>query len=236
MEEQATEKIKILIVDDEQHILQMLQMNMRTQGYDSITAETGEDALELARTESPDLILLDVMLPGIDGVETCRILKADPETKRIPILMISARSEGQDKITGLLSGADDYITKPFSLEELFLRIKASLRQVELLTASTSPTTYRKGSLELSTEKYQVTSGSERIDLTLTEFRILHYLLKKSGALIPRDTMIQAIFEQEPAEVGRSFDVHLRNIRKKLAEHQVEGCDIETVRGKGFTIG
>ena len=148
MEENPRKRYRILIVDDEPHILQMIQINMKTKGYESITAETGEEALKLAVSESPDLILLDIMLPGIDGVEVCRRIKSDPATKRIPVLMISAKSEGQDRIKGFLGGADDYITKPFSLEELFLRIRASLRQVELLTQSASHRIYRKGNLEL----------------------------------------------------------------------------------------
>ena len=230
-------KKKILIVDDEPHILQMLKMNMRTQGYECLTAETGEEGIEAAREKSPDLILLDVMLPGIDGIKACQTLKEDPQTKRIPILMVSAKSQGQDKINGLLGGADDYITKPFSLEELFLRIKAALRQVELLTtASATPGLYTHGDIELSTDKYQVRANDQKIDLTLTEFRILHHLLRQAGALVPRDEMIKAIFESDPIEMSRTLDVHIRNIRKKLKLAGVTKCEIQTVRGKGFIIG
>jgi len=225
---------KILIIDDEDHILQMLRMNMKTQGYDSITAYTGEEGLVLTRKEAPDLILLDVMLPGIDGVETCRRLKDDPLTRRIPVIMLSAKSQGQDKIDGLLGGADDYITKPFSLQELFLRINAALRQVDLLTA-VSNGVLSVGSLALDTEKYQVSTGGGKIDLTLTEFRILHLLMKTPGAVVNREAMIQEIFDKDPAEMGRTLDVHVRNIRKKMEAHSVDRCEIETIRGTGFRI-
>jgi len=224
----------ILIVDDEEHILQMLLMNMRTQGYRGLTAMTGAEALTLAERELPDLILLDVMLPDLDGVEICRRLKANARTGRIPVLMVSAKSESRDKINGFQGGADDYITKPFSLEELFLRIAAALRQVDLLTAS--PAEYRQGNLTLNTEKYQVLTEGHKIDLTLTEFRILHLLLKNQGRLVTRELLAEEIFEMDPAESSRSLDVHLRNIRRKLEGNRVMGCDIETIRGQGYQIG
>jgi DNA-binding response OmpR family regulator len=224
----------ILIVDDEEHILQMLLMNMKTQGYRGLTALTGEEALDLAERELPDLILLDVMLPDLDGVEICRRLKADPKTGRIPVLMVSAKSESRDKINGFQGGADDYITKPFSLEELFLRIRAALRQVDLLTAA--PAEFHQGNLTLNTERYQVQADGRKIDLTLTEFRILHLLLKNKGHLVTRDLLIEEIFEMDPAESSRSLDVHLRNIRRKLECSRVAGCEIETIRGQGYQIG
>lgn len=224
----------ILIVDDEEHILQMLLMNMKTQGYRGLAASTGEEALSVAHKELPDLILLDVMLPGLDGVEICRRLKADPKTSRIPVLMVSAKSENRDKINGFQGGADDYITKPFSLEELFLRIKAALRQVEILTGA--PAEFRQGNLTLNTEKYQVQVEGRKIDVTLTEFRILHLLLKNKGHLVTRELLIEEIFEMDPAESSRSLDVHLRNIRRKLENSQTQGCEIETIRGQGYQIG
>jgi len=224
----------ILVIDDEEHILQMLRMNMKTQGYECLTAMSGEEGLDLAHRDSPDLIILDVMMPGIDGVETCRRLKEDPRTKRIPVLMLSAKSQGQDKINGLLGGADDYITKPFSLQELFLRIKASLRQVDLLTED-HRMVYCVGTLTLDLEKHQISCEDNRLDLTMTEFRILHLLMKSPGAIVNREEMIQEVFDIKPDEMGRTLDVHIRNIRRKLDELSGTGCRIETIRGKGFTI-
>ncbi len=225
---------KILLVDDEVHIQEMLRINMKSQGYECLSAYTGEEALDIARKESPDLILLDVMMPGMDGVETCRRLKADKNLRAIPVLMVSAKSQGQDKIKGLEGGADDYITKPFSIHELFLRIRASLRQVDLLTNGRNGI-LQAGSLALDTEKHQVTTDGEKIDLTLKEYRILYLLMKDRGALISREEMIQEVFDMEPEKMGRTLDVHVSNIRKKLEARSVSGCEIETVRGKGFRI-
>jgi DNA-binding response OmpR family regulator len=227
-------KQQVLIVDDEQHILQMLDINVRSHGYISICADSGEQALKLVHERLPDVILLDVMMPGMDGIEVCRRLKNDPQTRRIPVIMVSARSEETDRIAGLQGGADDYVTKPFNLQELFLRIQAALRQVELLTLANGGR-IRCGSLELDTQKYQVTNGTERIDFTLTEFRILHLLLKNRPQPVGRETLASEIYEKSASEVGRSIDVHVRNIRKKLETSHVSGCSIETLRAVGFFI-
>jgi len=225
----------ILIVDDERHILTMLEMNMKARGYKSLTAERGDHALDLALTGEPDLILLDVMLPGMDGVEVCRRLKGDERTKRIPVLMVSAKSEGKDKISGLESGADDYITKPFNLEELFLRIRAALRQVELLTASASSPLLSLGNLTLDRERFLVRAGKDKIDLTQTEFRILLTLLQNRGETVSRDCLAKDVFGLVLEEMGRTLDVHLRNLRKKLGEGGASGCEIITIRGEGFRV-
>lgn len=225
---------KILIVDDEDHILQMLRMNMKRQGFYSVCAESGEEALELCNSEKPDLVLLDVMLPGIDGVETCRRLKENPETRSIPVIMLSAKSQGQDKIEGLQGGADDYVTKPFSLEELFLRIQAALRQVALLRGEKA-NRFQCGSLVLDAERYQVSAGDGKIDFTMTEFRILHLLMKRTGDTVNREFLCREIFEKEPGEIGRTMDVHIRNIRRKLGDHHVKDCEITTLRGEGFRM-
>ena len=225
---------KILVVDDETHIQEMLRINMKSHGYECLSAYTGEEGLTIAREEMPDLILLDVMMPGIDGVETCRRLKADKDLRAIPVIMVSAKSQGQDKIKGLEGGADDYITKPFSIHELFLRIKASIRQVDFLTAGSSGI-LKVGSLSLDTNRHKVSSDGKSIDLTLKEFRILNLLMKERGILISRDRLIQEVFAMDPAQMGRTLDVHVRNIRKKLEALNVSGCEIETIRGKGFRI-
>lgn len=225
----------ILIVDDEIHILQMLKMNMKARGYKSLTAENGEEALNIARNELPDLILLDVMLPGMDGIEVCRILKDDERTKRIPILMVSAKSEGKDKVSGFRGGANDYISKPFNLEELYLRIEAALKQVELLSTPSRPQPLVQGNLVLDLEKYLVTVADVKLDMTPTEFRILSMLLKNNGKTLSREELIEEIFDLSPSEIGRTLDVHLRNIRKKLNDNGVDGCVIKTIRGQGFRI-
>lgn len=224
----------ILIIDDETHIVKLLEMNLRNRGYESICAYTGEQGIELARSRRPDLVLLDVMLPGIDGIAVCRALKTDAVTRRIPVLMLSAKSEGRDKISGLEGGADDYITKPFDLRELFLRIAASLRQVELLTsANESP--LGAGSLVLDVDRFQATASGHRIDLTPSEFRILQLLIKNRGSEVLRETINREILGRAPEDSGRTIDVHMRNIRKKLSESGVTGCLVETVHGTGYKI-
>jgi two-component system, OmpR family, alkaline phosphatase synthesis response regulator PhoP len=227
-------KQKILIVDDEEHIVKMIDINVRAQGYESICAYNGEQALEEAVSRKPDIILLDVMMPGMDGIEVCRRLKAQPNTRSIPVIMVSAKSEEHDKIAGLQGGADDYVIKPFNLEELFLRIRAALRQVEILSGSNDGV-YQIGSVQLDTQKYQVTSEGTRIDLTLTEFRMLHMFFQQPGNIVTRGTLISELFEREPSKIGRSLDVHIGNLRKKLDAANAYGCGIETVRGIGYTI-
>ena len=230
-----TEKKKtILIVDDEEHIVKMLDINVRNNGYRSLLAYSGEAALETVRTNTPDLILLDIMMPGMSGIEVCRRVKNDPETCRLPVIIVSAKSETQDRIVGLESGADDYVTKPFNLQELFLRIKAALRQVELLSEE-KKTYYKLGSLELDTERFIAVSGGARIDLTLTEYRILQMLLQNAGKAVDRKVMLENIFERDSSDAGRTLDVHVRNLRKKMDSAQVRECEIRTVRGTGYII-
>jgi len=227
----------ILVVDDEEHVVKLLSMNLTSRGYGCLYAYTGEEGLEQARLHYPDLIILDVMLPGIDGIEVCRLLKSDPRTQLIPVLMLSAKSEGIDKIHGLEGGADDYITKPFSLTELFLRVEASLRQIALLTGARSgrPHMLFIGSLSIDTERYFASNGGEKIDLTPAEFKILNMLVKHQGEAVSRPLMYRELFDKDPADAGRSVDVHLRNIRKKLNDAGVTGCRIETVHGSGYRI-
>ena len=225
---------RILIVDDEPHIVQMLDINVRNHGYASICATDGEQALEYVHTYHPDVVLLDVMMPKMDGIEVCRRLKTDPSTRSIPVIMVSAKSEEHDRIEGLKGGADDYVTKPFNLQELFLRIAAALRQVELLTTVHSGI-YRCGSLALDAEKFHVSSGTVELDFTLTEFRILHLLLQAFPQVVTRKQLAADIYGRDVDEVGRSIDVHIRNIRKKLELSHVADCEIDTVRGLGFKM-
>lgn len=225
---------RILIVDDEPHIVQMLDINVRSHGYESICATDGEQALEYVHTYHPDVVLLDVMMPKMDGLEVCRRLKSDPSTRRIPVLMVSAKSEEHDRIEGLKGGADDYITKPFNLQELFLRISAALRQVKLLTSEHSGH-YRCGSLTLDTERFHVSNGADGLDFTLTEFRILHVLMQASPQVVTRQQLATDIYGKDVDGVGRSIDVHIRNIRKKMEQGCVTDCEIDTVRGQGFKM-
>jgi two-component system, OmpR family, alkaline phosphatase synthesis response regulator PhoP len=234
MNERTDQSPTILIVDDEEHIVQLLEMNLRTQGLRSLAAYTGEECLQLAATEPVDVILLDVMMPGMDGIETCRRLKQDTRTRHIPVIIVSARSEDDDRIRGLEGGADDYVSKPFNMKELYLRIQAALRQVEVLK-SLHVSTYEVGPLLLDTRRHLVTFGDQRLDLTLTEFRILQQLMGHAGQVVMREDLSYEIFDKSPDELGRTIDVHIRHIRKKMGQQGISGVEIQTIRGEGYML-
>lgn len=215
------------------HIIELLSMNLNNQGYGTISALTGEEGIELARTELPDLIILDLMLEGIDGIETCRRLKSDPVLENIPIIMVTAKSEETDKVIGLGMGADDYITKPFGLKELFARIAAVLRRVDKHNPNDS--ILKINDLIIDTTQYQVIWSGKIINLTLTEFRILHMLVHNRGAIVTRDRIFSEIIAKDKPVDDRIIDVHMRNLRKKLTIDSHQLVTIVTVRGVGYKI-
>ena len=222
---------KILIVDDEVEIVNMLTLNLDIHGYEVFKAYTGKEALEIAQTEELDLILLDVMMPGISGIEVCKKLKSDILTRAIPVIMVSAKDQIADKIEGLSSGAEDYLTKPFNLEELLLRIKSNINQVEVASQITS--VFRIGNLVLDINTFQAKIADEKLDLTLTEFRILQLLMSKRD-IVSKEELVQYIFEKSVGESGRVLDVHIRNLRKKISSSATNcTCSIETIRGIGY---
>jgi two-component system, OmpR family, alkaline phosphatase synthesis response regulator PhoP len=208
-------------------------MNLKNQGYVTISALSGEEGIELARTELPDLIILDLMMEGIDGIETCRRLKSDPVLENIPIIMVTARSEETDKVIGLGMGADDYITKPFGLRELFARITAVLRRVD--KNNPNDRILRINDLIIDTLKHQVTCAETIINLTLTEFRLLQMLVLSRGEIVTRDRILSEIIGREKSHDGGIIDVHIRNLRKKLTVDSHQAVSIITVRGVGYKI-
>jgi DNA-binding response OmpR family regulator len=222
---------KILIVDDEPHIVELVAMYLRQSGYDSDAAGDGATALELARAERPDLVLLDLMLPGMSGLEVCRLLRQDAKTARIPIIMLTAKSEESDKVIGLGIGADDYVTKPFGLRELVARIEVALRH-----AAPPPSpgqTLRIGELEIDEGGHEVRVGGEGVSLSPTEFSLLALLARNAGKVVKRADIIGELGLAASQEEARSLDVHVRNLRKKLG-HRGDGREyVETVRGIGY---
>ncbi len=215
------------------HIIELLSMNLKNQGYATISSLSGEEGIELARAELPDLIILDLMLEGIDGIETCRRLKSDPVLENIPIIMVTAKSEETDKVIGLGMGADDYITKPFGLKELFARIAAVLRRVD--KHNPNDNILKINNMIIDTLQYQVTWSGEIINLTLTEFRILQMLVLNRGAIVSRDRIFSEIIAKDKAVDDRIIDVHMRNLRKKLTIDSKQVVTIVTVRGVGYKI-
>jgi len=225
-------KQRILIVDDEQDILQLVTYNLKKEGYLVEEARTGDEALRLVRERPYQLILLDLMLPGLSGMEVCRILKKDPETAQVPIIMLTARTEEMDKVMGLETGADDYITKPFSVRELVARVKSVIRRAEGVI--TGRKVLQAGGLEIDLERHRVKVGDKTVDLSPTEFRLLRFLLERKGRVFSRDQILDAVWKGEAFVESRTVDVHIRRLRAEL-EQAGAGDYIQTVRGVGYSF-
>ena len=223
-------KETILIVEDEKDIVRMLEYNLKKNGYKTLVARNGETALAAARKEKPAIILLDLMLPGIDGLEACKALKADPKTTAISIIMLTAKAQESDKIVGLELGADDYITKPFSPRELVARVRAVLRRGT--EKDKFPEIYRIGALSIDFTKIQAYIKDKPVDLTSKEFELLKTLIRSKGRVLSRDHLLDTIwgFDQAMEIQTRTVDVHIRTLRKKLKS---EAKRIVTVKNYGY---
>lgn len=223
-------KEKILIVEDEKDIIKMLEYNLKKEGFKVVAACDGEDALDLAVRDHPDLILLDLMLPGMDGLEVCKALKKENKTGPIPIIMLTAKSQESDKVVGLELGADDYITKPFSPRELIARIKAVLRRVT--EKEKLPEIFQAGDLIIDFAKICVTVKDKPVGLTAKEFELLKTLLKAKGRVLSRDYLLDTIwgFDHAMEIQTRTVDVHIRTLRKKL---KTASKYIITVKNYGY---
>ena len=223
-------KEKILIVEDEKDIIKMLEYNLKKEGFRTISAYDGEDAIDLAMREHPDIVLLDLMLPGIDGLEVCKSLKAEKKTKDIPIIMLTAKSQESDKILGLELGADDYVTKPFSPRELLARIKAVLRRMK--EKDKLPELVKIGELTVDFSKIGVSVKGRPVELTSKEFELLKTLLHAKGRVLSRDYLLDTVWGFDYALLiqTRTVDVHIRTLRKKL-----KACSkyIVTVKNYGY---
>lgn len=222
---------RILVVEDEPDILDMLCYNLRQAGFEVGTATEGEQALRAAEQHPPDLVLLDLMLPGMDGLELCRLLKQRESLRRVAVVMLTAKAEEVDRIVGLELGADDYVTKPFSPRELILRIKAVLRRAGAgAGAAEESGRYTFGALVIDPEAHLVQVGEKAIDLTATEFRLLHTLVQRRGRVQSRDELLEVVWGYQYSGYGRTVDTHIRRLREKLGE----ACEwVETVRGVGY---
>jgi len=222
-------KEKILIVDDEEDILELLSFNLSREGYRVSCAASGEEALSLAESEAPDLMVLDLMLPGIDGLETTRILKSGTGAMDIPIVMLTAKGEEADIVTGLELGADDYITKPFSTRVLIARVKAVLRR-RVKEYPKDDAAIRIHDLVIHPGRHEVLVSGKTVPLTFTEFGILHFLAKRPGWVFTRNQIVDAVRGDDYFVTDRSVDVQIVGLRKKLGP---AGPYIETVRGVGY---
>ena len=221
-------KPKILVVDDEPEAVELVEFNLKQAGFDVATAADGAEALKKARAISPALILLDLMLPEIDGLEVCKLLRRDPVTAGIPIIMLTAKAAEIDRVLGLELGADDYVTKPFSPRELVLRIRKILDRRK--PATDKRETLRLGDLQVDVAKHLVTWRGKSIDLTATEFKLLTVLVQRVGRVQSRDQLLRDVWEYDSLIDTRTVDTHMRRLREKLgpaAKH------LDTVRGVGY---
>ncbi len=222
-------KEKILVVDDEEDILELLKVNLVREGYRVLTADKGERSLEIATLEIPDLIILDLMLPGIDGLEVTRYLKSKDKTKLIPIIMLSAKGDETDIVSGLELVADDYVTKPFSPKVLIARMRAVLRRKSDETTNANATVRLHG-VVIDTQRREVWIDGKFVDLTYTEFQVLYFLAKRPGWVFTRSQIVDAAKGDNYAVTDRSVDVQIVGLRKKMGE---AGKYIQTVRGVGY---
>ena len=223
--------LKIFIVDDEPDIVELVSYNLRKEGFDVSSSLDGEDALARIRKEKFDFVILDLMLPGIQGMEICRRMRGDPLTKNIPIIMLTAKGDEVDKILGLEMGADDYMTKPFSPRELLARINTVMRRTS--EKKTDEAVIRIGKLVINKETYTVTKDKKPLELSSTEFRLLLYLTEKKGKVFSRGQLLDAVWKDEAFVEPRTVDVHIRRLRTQIEDNPANPGYIKTKRGIGY---
>ncbi len=225
-------KKTVLVVDDEKDIVDLVTYNLRRNGYDVLAAFDGREAVEIAQRETPDLILLDLMLPGVDGTEVARRLKADSRTATIPLIMLTAKGEETDVVVGLTLGADDYVTKPFSMKILLARLNTVLRRSEQVATAGESAMLKAGPLTIDPSKHEVLVDGEPVKLTLTEFKLLAALVGARGRVLTRDQLMDKAMGTDVFVTDRAIDVHVTAIRKKL---NTANWLIHTVRGVGYRL-
>lgn len=218
----------ILVIDDEKDLIELVRYNLEKEGYDVIAAYDGQSGLEVVKKHRPDLVVLDLMMPGLDGLQVCQRLRADPRSSRIPVIMLTAKATEADRVVGLEFGADDYIIKPFSPREVVARVKAVLRRSA--PQQDDRQVIRNGELEIDLSGHEVNFKGQRVGLTATEFRILEFLAARPGRVFSRDEIIDAALGNDTSVFDRTVDVHITAIRRKLGAGAEQ---IETVRGFGY---
>lgn len=222
---------KILAVDDEADIVELLSYNLKKEGFTVDPAYDGEEALKKLKSEKYSLIILDLMLPGLQGMELCRIIRNDPKNASLPIIMLTAKGEEVDKVLGLEMGADDYITKPFSPREVIARVKAILRRTG--EKQVPEKVIKAGDLTINKETYTVISGGVPLKLSATEFRLLLYLAERKGKVFSREQLLDAVWSDEAFVEPRTVDVHIRRLRSQIERNPAKPRYIKTMRGIGY---
>ena len=222
---------RILLVDDDQELLAALELKLDKEGFQVETAPDGEVALEIINKKLPDLVILDVNMPKVNGMEVCKTLRSDEQTRDLAVIMLTARDDEIDRVLGLEFGADDYVTKPYNARELILRIKALLKRI--FPVQNNPATkdiFQIGSLSIDTDKHEVCVGKDVVELTLTEFKLLAHLIQNQGKIKTRDFLLEQIWEYGDGVFSRTIDTHIQRLRAKLGD---TGKYIKTVRGVGY---
>jgi two-component system phosphate regulon response regulator PhoB len=223
-------KPKILVIEDDRALAKVLEYNLLQSGYEVILSSDGQDGLHQARSTSPSLILLDLMIPVMDGLEVCKRLRASQETRDLPIIMLTAKSEETDQVVGYNVGADDYVTKPFSVKVLMERIKSLLRRDQLRQTAEGEEVISRQGVTIDRVKYRTTLHGDTIELTPSEFRLLETLIRQPGRAFDRTELVDSALGSDAMVLERTIDVHIRSLRKKFGDH----ADlIETVRGVGY---
>ena len=220
----------VLVVDDEAAIAEAVRARLSSEGFEVLVAADGPQALEIAERERPDLVVLDLMLPGMDGLEVCKRIQRD---RWVPVLMLTARTEEADKVAGFAVGADDYLTKPFSLRELAVRVKAILRRVERIASAPSSDPIEKDGLSVDPARRKVTVDGADVHLTPLEFEILHALVREPGVVFTREQLMDSVWGYRDYAGGRVVDSHVARIRRKLGEDGTEPRFVRTVHGVGY---
>lgn len=224
---------RILVVDDEPDLIELVSYNLKKEGYKVSTAADGEEALEKLRKGGFDLVILDLMLPGVQGVEVCRMLRNNPKTESLPVIMLTAKGDVSDRIRGLDIGADDYMTKPFSPKELLARVKALLRRTG--EGGARDKVIRIGDLTINTETVAVSRGAEALHLSATEFKLLLFLAERKGRVFSRDQLLDAVWKDETYVEPRTVDVHIRRLRTQIETDPSNPAHIKTRRGVGYYV-
>jgi phosphate regulon transcriptional regulator PhoB len=229
----AMDSKKIFVVDDEPDIVELVTYNLKKEGFEVSSASDGAEALAKIRKGRFDFLILDLMLPGLQGMELCRILRNDTKTKDLPIIMLTAKGEEVDRIVGLEIGADDYMTKPFSPRELVARVKAVLRRYSEKTADAK--VIKIGSISINKETYSVLKGTTPLTLSATEFKLLLYLVERKGKVFSRDQLLDAVWKDEAFVEPRTVDVHIRRLRTQIEDDPSNPQYVKTRRGIGYYV-
>ncbi len=226
---------RVLVVDDEEHILELIKFNLDKNGFEVVTCDNGEEAINLLENDLFDLVILDLMLPGIDGIEVCKYVRKIEGLEKLPIIMLTARSEETDRVLGLELGADDYMVKPFSVRELVARIRAVLRRSEDKKENTYKI-LKVNDLTIDTEKHEVKVKGKILELTLKEFELLKILIVNRGKVLSRNFLLDEVWGYDFFGETRTVDVHIRHLRKKIGDSDESAVDyISTIRGRGYKI-